>query len=883
VSDYKKPLLVLILVVALVSPVSSYTNWASNEPNDQNGEDCAHMYDSGEWNDNNCGDSRIGICEYSDGSYDTTSSMSWSNTRDECESRGGNLLVVEDAQENNNIANSYNGGWIGYKQESGASEPGGGWEWVSPIVGIEVCHHDESGARWECGSRSGDPGDEDKYTSNGWSEWSGFSQSNSDIDGYKVRIFNDGLNQVGVQGKFYDGSGTEHIGEERYTSSGWSSFSSEQSGTSSRGGGARTYMDGACTTTIQWCKHDESRGAWECYSKESTSSGWSGWSEDRQPNDDVNGLRSRIKIESCYTNQAPSVDSIGFSDSASEHRFAVDAVVSDPDGDGDISSCEIRAEGSSNTVTRNGYDTSYGNGNEALCSTMLDYSSFSSHLENLDITVTVTDSAGDTDSSTSSHSFPNHPPSKDNFYFTNSSSDHEFTVTAEASDPDNGIVEINSCEIDWTDEQGNTGSLATTVSGDSPTTCTTIIEDGGNIEVGEQITIDTTMTERHGNALSWSGQNTLINHDPSIVDAKPWTAETNLNFTNYTDVHGFNVTAFGYDTNSGQNEIDSCEFHADDGETTTTVSGDLDTSWGDTDQAKCFYSNINESMPRDGSGDSIEPGFEANEEIEVEARFFDRHNAVGAATDSNWIPNSPAVVRGEEPRNDSLWLEDNAELNISVRDDQDNLLKVYFHNARNDNLLAKDTVTGTIANYKKVDSGYFWRDLDLGKTYKWKVNVSDTIENETYYFEFLRGSTNQYRTQQRIRYKYSSIITTAQNQRQFFFTVENKIDETKTLRTYLTGVNAELEQYGSSISPEYTLNPFEKKQFSVIVKPEENGQKSLDITTENIDVKINTTDSVPVLVRDLPAVGSSRDVPGIGLTQILFLMLVSGLLYSVRL
>jgi len=196
--------------------------------------------------------------------------------------------------------------------------------------------------------------------------------------------------------------------------------------------------------------------------------------------------------------------------------------------------------------------------------------------------------------------------------------------------------------------------------------------------------------------------------------------------------------------------------------------------------------------------------------------------------------------------------------------------------------VAKHTVTGTIASYKTVNSGYVWRDLDLGKTYKWKINVSDTIENSTLYYEFLRGSTSQYRTKQGIQYEYSSIITTKQNQRQFFFTVENQIEETKTLRTYLTGVNAQIEEYGSSVSPEYTLEPFETKQFSVIFMPEQNGERYLNITTENVDVNVNTTDTIPVLVRDLPAVGDSRDVSGIGLVNIIILIFISSFIVYYR-
>lgn len=42
----------------------SYTNWGSGEPNNSGDEDCAHLYDSGVWNDHRCAGLATGyICE----------------------------------------------------------------------------------------------------------------------------------------------------------------------------------------------------------------------------------------------------------------------------------------------------------------------------------------------------------------------------------------------------------------------------------------------------------------------------------------------------------------------------------------------------------------------------------------------------------------------------------------------------------------------------------------------------------------------------------------------------------------------------------------------------------------------------------------------------
>ncbi|XP_053307084.1 pulmonary surfactant-associated protein D-like [Spea bombifrons] len=45
--------------------VISYTNWSPSEPNDQQGnEDCVEMYDDGKWNDKNCHEKQLIICEF---------------------------------------------------------------------------------------------------------------------------------------------------------------------------------------------------------------------------------------------------------------------------------------------------------------------------------------------------------------------------------------------------------------------------------------------------------------------------------------------------------------------------------------------------------------------------------------------------------------------------------------------------------------------------------------------------------------------------------------------------------------------------------------------------------------------------------------------------
>lgn len=127
----RKKLIVLLLLFLLFTGLGvAYTNWNSGEPNDSNGEDCTEMYDGGNWNDIGCGDAHTGVCEYPDGSYDTTSTTSFSDAQQTCQNRGGHLAVINDADENQYIDSNYGNVWIGYYQPDNEGEPEEGWQWV---------------------------------------------------------------------------------------------------------------------------------------------------------------------------------------------------------------------------------------------------------------------------------------------------------------------------------------------------------------------------------------------------------------------------------------------------------------------------------------------------------------------------------------------------------------------------------------------------------------------------------------------------------------------------------------------------------------------------------------------------------------------------------
>ena len=123
--NYKRFLSVLAIILLASSSASAvvfgdYTNWNSGEPNNPDRERCVEIYsgsDNGYWNDIPCDDSHKGLCEVN-GHYETTSSMSYPNARDECFSRGGHLVVINNAAENDYIDSNYGNMWLGYNSRN---------------------------------------------------------------------------------------------------------------------------------------------------------------------------------------------------------------------------------------------------------------------------------------------------------------------------------------------------------------------------------------------------------------------------------------------------------------------------------------------------------------------------------------------------------------------------------------------------------------------------------------------------------------------------------------------------------------------------------------------------------------------------------------------
>jgi hypothetical protein len=219
--------------------------------------------------------------------------------------------------------------------------------------------------------------------------------------------------------------------------------------------------------------------------------------------------------------------------------------------------------------------------------------------------------------------------------------------------------------------------------------------------------------------------------------------------------------------------------------------------------------------------------------------------------------------------------EKNPELSINATDDNSDTLQAYFFDDQGD-YMGKDLFSsGDKANIT-------YSNVDIGETYDWKVNVSDGFENITRVYSFKRTTTRNTRVDQRIEYRYSSVILSDSETRDIFFEIENQIEDSKVLKTYLSGPNATFAENNQD-SITYSLPGNSKRQFIVSISPESTGTKLLNITTENQEIGVNTTATIPVDVKNYTEVSETSEVSGIGTIQLLMLLLVSAYLYSARL
>ncbi len=209
-------------------------------------------------------------------------------------------------------------------------------------------------------------------------------------------------------------------------------------------------------------------------------------------------------------------------DSTDDHAFTVTAVAESAEGEGAIGACELvvtDGDGNAQVYTATP-DTSFGDGTQALCDfgeVRYDDNGAWDPIDVVEsgvtVAVRVTDTAGYTDSISTSHNFPNHPPLiVEELEFADIGGANGFEAWIVAVDTDGGPAELGDGECifehrlegdsDWTME--STSPIAPYAGDDDLARCELSIfaevEPGGTAgyEPGDVIEVRVTVADRYG-------------------------------------------------------------------------------------------------------------------------------------------------------------------------------------------------------------------------------------------------------------------------------------------------------------------------------------------------------------------------------------------------
>lgn len=131
---------------------NSFVGFTGAEPNDSGTEDCTYLRPDGTWNDTECGDSRVSLCECELGytppptpACRTMSSgftlidgrryflhedtpLTWAAAKTACEQIGAHLSVLSDLDESDHVDSEFLGdSWIGLSDQTTE----GAWTWLN--------------------------------------------------------------------------------------------------------------------------------------------------------------------------------------------------------------------------------------------------------------------------------------------------------------------------------------------------------------------------------------------------------------------------------------------------------------------------------------------------------------------------------------------------------------------------------------------------------------------------------------------------------------------------------------------------------------------------------------------------------------------------------
>jgi hypothetical protein len=256
----------------------------------------------------------------------------------------------------------------------------------------------------------------------------------------------------------------------------------------------------------------------------------------------------------------------------------------------------------------------------------------------------------------------------------------------------------------------------------------------------------------------------------------------------------------------------------------------------------------------------------------------DPNGAILRHEKSYFVENPKPIVKVRNPPNDGLVLDENfpVQLKAYVEDRNDKEVNVSFHNADTGNLIGSqdyvDSENGTEVKMNWDDSGTIYHN--------WIVNVTDNYGSYQSEFSFRSETGRTYRTDLNVELNYSSIVMNEGSVKYAEVIVKNNALTKKNLNLSLEGIESEfLNGKDYKYLPDFGQRDSEK--FLVRLTPDKEGSTKLDVVAYNRDIGLNTTRSIPVSV--LSSTAERSEVPGIGLTQLMFIFAVSTVLYFVRL
>ena len=461
------------------------------------------------------------------------------------------------------------------------------------------------------------------------------------------------------------------------------------------------------------------------------------------------------------------------------------------------------------------------------------------------------------------------PPDIESIELYNRSEGHQFGVEANVSE---GSNDVNDCSIVVENEgesETYSGSVSQINSSYSQCRYEWVAYDDNSDWENEHdfndklldMNVSVFVSDIDGLTDSESDQKQFPNHRPEVAS---------FGFSNYSDIHAFNTSMIVRDSDgSNPTELQSCEIEFSDGDgNQVTASPSLDYSTGSNDDAGCEYSNVNNSMPwRSGIGE----GFEANEIIGVEVSLEDHHGASSVTTGSNEIPNQPPSAYNPNPLNESFVYEFPVELSAFLADQRNDEINVSIY-ANNSKIYSRDNL-GDGDNI-----GYDW-DIPNpeNKEYYWNVEVEDRWQTSNTTFSFIKSIGESIRSRIGIDLNYSSIIVNQGSNEYIGLTLENQIGGDKNITVAISGPGAQFLDG----SKQKNLENFKKKsskEYSIKLSPEKPEKTYLNVTVKNNDLRINSSNSLPVTVLESSPEGS-KEVPGIGFVHLGFIGVMSTVFY----